>query len=60
MIDLIESGMSVVEVAAGLKATAATIYNWWNQHLVDAGRKPGTASVESTELSAANRRIDEW
>ena len=59
VIDLIESGMSVTEVAGGLEVTAATIYNWWNQHLVDTGRKPGTSSVESTELAAANRRIVE-
>jgi transposase len=59
LIDLIESGMSVAEVAGGLEVTAATIYNWWNQHLVDTGRKPGTSSVESIGLAAANRRIVE-
>lgn len=59
VIDLIESGMSVAKVAGGLEVTAATVYNWWNQHLVDTGRKPGTSSVDSTELTAAIRRIVE-
>ena len=49
----------MAEVTEGLEVTAATICNWWNQHLVDTGRKPGTSSVESTELAAANRRIVE-
>jgi len=59
VIDLIESGVSVAEVTAGLKVPAATIYIWCNQHLVDTGRKPGTSSVESTELVATKRRIAE-
>ena len=31
VIDLVESGQSVTEVAAGLEVTAQTIYNWWNR-----------------------------
>ena len=45
VLDLIESGKSVAEVAAGLEVTDQTIYNWWNQHLVDTGRKPGATST---------------
>jgi transposase len=59
VIDLIESGMSVAEVSDGLEVTTATIYYWWSQHLVDTGRKSGTTSMESTELTAAKRRIAE-
>jgi len=39
--------------------TAQTIYNWWNQHLIDTGRKAGVTTIESTELVAARRRIVE-
>jgi len=49
----------VAEVTEGLEATAATICNWWNQHLVDTGRKPGTSSEDSTELATAKQRIAE-
>jgi hypothetical protein len=39
--------------------TVQTIYNWWNQHLIDTGRKAGDTTTESTELTAAHRRIIE-
>ena len=42
VIDLIEEGRSVREVAEMVDPTEATIYAWWNQHLVDSGRKAGT------------------
>ena len=35
VIDLIEEGRSVREVATMVDPTEATIYAWWNQHLVD-------------------------
>ena len=38
VIDLIESGHSVAE---GLEVSDQTIYNWWNQHLIDTGAKAG-------------------
>src|SRR4051794_196248 len=59
VIDLIESGRTVTEVAEGLEVTAQTIYNWWNQHLVDTGQKPGTSSTDNAELVAARKRIAE-
>lgn len=39
--------------------TEQTIYNWWIQHLVDTGRRPGTTSTDKAELLAARRRITE-
>ncbi len=59
VIDLIESGRSVAEVAAMVEPTEQTIYNWWNRHLVDTGGKAGTPTIENTELVAARRRIAE-
>ena len=54
VIDLIEGGRSVVEVAALVQPSQQTICAWWNQHLVDTGRKAGTPTVESTQLLAAH------
>lgn len=59
VIDLIESGSTVAEVAAMVEPTEQTIYNWWNRHLVDPGRKAGTPTIENTELVAARRKITE-
>ena len=55
VIDLIESGRSVAEVAAMVEPTEQTIYNWWNRHLVDTGRRVGTPTIENSELLAARR-----
>lgn len=59
VIDLIEGGRSVAEVAAMVEPTKQTIYNWWNRHLVDTGRRAGTPTIENSELLAARRRIAE-
>jgi len=59
VIDLLESGKTVAEVADGLEVTAQTIYNWWNQHLIDTGRKPGVSTTDNAELAEARRRIAE-
>jgi transposase len=56
VIDLIEGGRNVAEVAAMVEPT---IYNWWNRHLVDTGRRAGTPTIENSELLAAWRRIAE-
>ena len=37
VLDLIEAGMSVAEVAAQLEVSDQTIYNWRNQELIDRG-----------------------
>ena len=58
VLDLLKSGSTVAEVAAGLDVTEQTIYNWRNQELIDTGQKPGLSSIESAEL-AARRRIAE-
>ncbi len=47
VIDLIEGGRSVAEVAAIVEPTEQTIYNWWNRHLVDTGRRAGTPTIEN-------------
>ena len=57
VIDLLESGKTVTEIADGLEVTAQTIYNWWNQHLIDTGAKAGVSSTDNAELAAARKRI---
>ena len=57
VLDLLKSGRTVAEAAAGLDVTEQTIYNWRNQELIDTGQKPGLSSIESAELAAARRRI---
>ena len=45
------------ELAEELKVSAATLYRWKKQALIDAGRKPGLKSYEPDELARARRRI---
>ena len=59
VLDLIEAGRSVAEVAAQLEVSDQTIYNWRNQDLVDRGLRPGVTTGESAELAEAKRRVSE-
>jgi len=56
---LVEAGRTVRQVAYELEIGEQTIYNWLRQHRIDTGQIPGTHSVESAELAAARRRINE-
>ena len=57
VLDLVEAGRPVAEIAEQLGVTGQTIYNWRNQDLVDRGIRPGVSTAESVELAAARRRI---
>ena len=59
VLDLVEAGKPVVEIAKQLGITAQTIYNWRKQDRIDRGLDPGTSTAESAELSAARKRIRE-
>ena len=59
VLDLVEAGRPVAEIAEQLGVSGQTIYNWRNQDLVDRGLRPGVATAESAELAAARRRIRE-
>ncbi|HEY5108670.1 MAG TPA: transposase [Acidimicrobiales bacterium] len=39
------------ELARELEVSAATLYRWKKQTLIDAGRKPGSKSYEPDELA---------
>ena len=47
VLDLVEAGRPVAEIADQLGVTGQTIYNWRNQDLVDSGLQPGVRTAES-------------
>lgn len=59
VLDLVEGGRPVVEVARDLGISAQSIYVWRKQDRIDKGLEPGLSSAERSELSSAKRRIAE-
>ena len=59
VLDLVESGRPVVDVARDLGISAESIYTWRRQDRIDKGLVPGLSSAEKSELTAAKRRIAE-
>ncbi len=57
VIDLLEEGRSVAQVAHGLGISEASIYVWSRQDRIDKGLAPGLTSAENAELVAARKRI---
>lgn len=57
VLDLIDAGKPVVEIAVQLGITAQTVYNWRNQDQIDRGIRAGVSTSESAELDAARKRI---
>jgi transposase-like protein len=57
VLDLIESGRSIADVAHDLEISEQTIYSWRRQDRIDRGLVPGLASAEKAELTAAKKRI---
>ena len=51
------AGERVEELAEELGVSAATLYRWKKQALIDVGRRPGRKSYEPDELVRARRRI---
>lgn len=45
------------DLASELGMSAATLYRWKKQALIDAGRRPGAKSYEPDELARARQRI---
>ena len=59
VLDLVEAGKPVAEIAEQLGVTGTTIYNWRNQSLIDRGLRAGITTAESVELREARCRIRE-
>src|SRR5205823_13161832 len=57
VLDLMDAGRSVGEVARDLGISDQSIYAWRRQDRVDRGLVPGLTSAEKAELLAAKRRI---
>jgi hypothetical protein len=57
VLDLLDAGRKVADVATDLDVTQQTIYNWRRQHLIDTGQMPGITSSDHVELVAARKRI---
>lgn len=59
VVELVEAGRKVAEVAADLGISEQSIYTWRRQARVDAGVQPGLSTAEKAELVAARKRIRE-
>lgn len=59
VLDLLEEGRSVAQVAHDLDISEQSIYAWRRQDRIDKGLVPGLRSTEKSELSAANKRVAE-
>jgi transposase len=57
VLDLIDAGRNVTDIARDLGISSQTIYNCRRQHRIDQGLEPGLSSGERAELLAARRRI---
>jgi transposase len=57
VLDLVEAGRPIAEVAKALGISAQSIYTWRRQDRIDKGLTPGLSSPEKQELAAARRRI---
>jgi transposase len=59
VLDLVEAGRPIAEVAKALGISDQSIYAWRRQDRIDRGLEPGLTSGEKSELGAAKRRIVE-
>ena len=59
VLDLVEGGRRVTEIAIDLGISEQTIYTWRRQARIDAGIEAGLSTSERGELTAAKRRVRE-
>jgi transposase len=59
VLDLVEAGRPIAEVAQALGISDQSVYTWRRQDHIDRGLEPGLTSGEKAELVAAKRRITE-
>jgi transposase-like protein len=59
VLDLVQVGRPIAEVAQALGISTQSIYTWRRQDRIDRGQVPGLTSGEKAELVAAKRRIAE-
>ena len=59
VLDLLDEGRTVAQVAHDLDISEQSIYVWRRQDRIDKGLVPGLTSKEKAELAAAKKRIAE-
>jgi transposase-like protein len=59
VVDLVEGGRKVSEIASELGVSEQTIYVWRRQARIDAGLETGVTTSDQAGLGAAKRRIRE-
>jgi transposase len=59
VLDLVEAGRSVADVARDLEISDQSSYTWRRQDRIDRGLVAGLSSGEKAELAKAKRRIVE-
>jgi transposase-like protein len=59
VVDLLDAGRKVADVARDLGVSEQAIYGWRRQERIDRGLDPGLGTQERVELAAAKRRIRE-
>ena len=59
VLDLVEAGRRVAEVAQDLGISEQTSYNWRRQDRIDRGLEAGLSTAGRSELRAARKRIRE-
>jgi transposase-like protein len=59
VLELVEAGRKVAEIAGNLGVSEQTIYSWRRQDRIDRGLGAGLTTVEKAELVAARKRIRE-
>jgi transposase len=59
VLDLVDAGRPVVDLARDLGISPESIYTWRRQDRIDKGLIAGLTSAEKAELTAAKRKIAE-
>lgn len=59
VVDLVEAGRKISEIAVELEVSEQTIYVWRRQARIDAGLEAGVTTSENAELVSAKKRIRE-
>ena len=59
VLDLVEGGRRVTEIAIDLGISEQTIYTWRRRARIDAGIEAGLSTSERGELTAAKQRVRE-
>lgn len=59
VLDLVDAGRRIAEVAEDLGISDQTIYSWRRQDRIDRGLEAGMSSAEHAELVAARKRVRE-